>query len=194
MKKILLASASKRRCEIFSYFSLPFETCEHTFDERSVPYDGNPEKYVQTLSREKALCVSHQYKDKVIVAADTIVVHEGEVLHKAKNKEDAFSILSRLSNSPHTVVSGIAVYYEGFCQTSVDTTTVYMAKLTPEKIEAFLQTELWKDKAAAYAIQGVGSLLVERIEGCYYNVIGLPVIPLSKLLQQVGIDLWAHLL
>ncbi len=193
MNPIILASESPRRCEILGYFTIPWEIVPHTFDERSLPYEGESDLYVQALAKEKALSVANKFPHRTIIAADTIVVHQNTILHKAKDRDEAFYMLKSLSNSSHVVTSGIAVYHEGHCMTDFDKTVVYIRKLDDEQIEAFLETLLWTDKTGAYAIQGVGSLLVERIEGCYYNVIGLPVIPLSSMLKEIGIDLWEHL-
>jgi septum formation protein len=190
---LVLASTSPRRREILNYFTIPWEIIPHTFDERSLPYEGESDLYVQALAKEKALSVAKKFPHRTIIAADTIVIHQGTLLHKAKDKTEAFAMLQTLADSSHMVSSGIAVYHEGQCMTDFDKTTVYIRKLNDQQIEAFLDTSLWTDKTGAYAIQGVGSLLVERIEGCYYNVIGLPVIPLSRMLKEIGIDLWKYL-
>jgi septum formation protein len=193
MIPLILASVSPRRSEIMNYFTIPWEIVPHTFDERSLPFKGDREDYVTTLSKEKALNVAKRFPQRTIIGADTIVFHKGSILNKPTTREEAFQMLSTLSNSSHEVLTGIAVYHDGFCSCSYDRTIVHIRPLNEAQITAFLDTSIWVDKAGAYAIQESGSLLVERIEGCYYNVVGLPVIPLSNLLTKIGINLWKHL-
>jgi septum formation protein len=189
---LILASTSPRRKEILNYFNLPFEAVAHTFDERSIQFSGNKENFVTQLAQEKAKNVGESRPNSVIIGADTVVFLENTILNKPKNRLEAFSMLQRLSGNVHEVLTGIALYYNGSIYTKHDSTLVFFRKLTPSQINAFLDTNLWIDKAGAYAIQGAGSLLVHRIEGCYYNVVGLPVVMLAQLLLEVGIDLWKH--
>ena len=190
---LVLASASPRRLEILRSFSLPFEVFPHTFDERSVPWNGEDHDYAKELSSSKALNVAQRLPSRTIVAADTIVVIDGKALGKPKDKDDAKRMLLLLSGQWHRVITGICVVSSGKVLTRTDETKVLLQPLTDAHIEAYLDLNQWQDKAAGYAIQGAGAILVQRIEGCYYNVIGLPVVPLAFMLSEIGIDVWRYL-
>jgi len=193
MKPLILASQSPRRIQILNMFNLPFEQAEHGFDERTIPWDGNAHEYTKKLAIEKGRNVALRFPDRIIISADTIVVLNDSILTKPANRDDAFAKLKSLSGTWNHVVTSIAVLHKTQIYSSSDETRVYIQPLTDEQIHTYLSLDEWQDKAGGYAIQGHGSLLVQRIEGCYYNVIGLPVIPLSKLLKDVGIDLWHFL-
>ena len=190
---LVLASESPRRCEIFRSFSIPFEVVPHTFDERSVVWDGAGGEYAKQLACSKALNVSQRLPDRTVVAADTIVVIDGDVLGKPKSRSEAARMLRLLAGRWHRVITGLCVAAPGKELARTDETRVLLQPLSDAQINAYLDLDLWKDKAAGYAIQGAGALLVQRIEGCYYNVIGLPVVPLASMLSEVGIDLWQYL-
>ena len=193
MIPIILASQSPRRKQILEYYNLPFEQLSHNFDERSIPWSGKNHDYVKALSRQKAMEVSSRFPDRTIIGADTIVELDGELLTKPKNLEDAVKMISKLSGKKHTVVTGIAIIHNGHTFLDSDETCVQIQPLTEVQIHNYLKIGQWHDKVGGYAIQGAGALLVERIEGCYYNVIGLPVICLARLLKKIDIDLWDYL-
>ncbi len=190
---LILASESPRRLEILHYFTLPFEKVPHTFDERTIPWKGSAHAYAQQLSTEKAHTVSERFPDRAVLAADTIVVIDGELLTKPIDRADAMLMLRRLAGNWHEVITSIALSYNGKTQARSDETRVLMQPLTDQQIEAYLKLNVWSDKVGGYAIQGAGSILIERIEGCYYNVIGLPIVPLTSMLEDIGIDLWQYL-
>lgn len=190
---IILASQSPRRREIFRYFTLPFEQVSHTFDEESYPKTMSPHEYVKNLSIEKAHNVHERYPENIVVAADTIVVIDEEILSKPRNRTEAAHMMHALSGKWHTVITGICIKsFEKVLSQSLET-KVLLQSLTEQEIQAYLDRGEWHDKVGGYAIQGVGSLFVERIDGCYYNVMGLPVGLLSSMLQQVGINMWNYL-
>jgi septum formation protein len=191
---LILASESPRRLEILNYFKLPFEKVPHTFDERAIPWEGSAHAYAQQLSTEKAMNVAGRFPSRTVLAADTIVVIDGELLTKPKDIGDAIQMLHRLAGNWHEVITSIALFsYDGKIQTRSDETRVLMQPLTNQQIEAYLRLNVWSDKVGGYAIQGAGSILIQRIEGCYYNVIGLPIVPLTSMLADIGIDLWQYL-
>jgi septum formation protein len=190
---IVLASGSPRRLEILMAFSIPFEVAPHTFDERSVPWSGDAHEYAKVLATSKAVNVAQRFPSRTVVAADTIVVIEGQVLGKPKDRADATRMLHVLAGKQHSVITGVCVASSGKVLSKTDETTVLLQPLTEAQINAYLDRDQWKDKAAGYAIQGSGALLVQGIKGCYYNVIGLPVVPLASMLSEVGIDLWRYL-
>ena len=190
---IILASQSPRRREIFRYFSLPFEQIFHEFDEASYPMGEIPRDYAKGLSLEKAKDVFSRYPENVVVAADTIVVINGLTLSKPKNRSDALQMIHSLSGKWHTVITGVSVISSTGSHSSSAETQVLLNSITEEQIQSYLDRGEWHDKVGGYAIQGVGSLLVNRIDGCYYNVMGLPVGVLSSLLREAGVDLWKFL-
>ncbi len=187
---VILASQSPRRREIFRYFSLPFEQVSHSFDESSFPTNVSPEEYAKGLSLEKAKDVAARYKESVIVAADTIVVIDGVILSKPKDRADASRMLHSLSGKWHRVITGVTVGSNGTFKTDSAETRVLLNSVTEEEIQSLLDRGEWHDKVGGYAIQGVGSLLVRRIDGDYYNVMGLPVGLLASMLNQFRINLW----
>ena len=190
---LILASESPRRSEILRSFSIPFEVVPHTFDERSLSRSGTDHEYAQRLASSKALNVAERFPSRTIVAADTIVVIDEEVLGKPKDLAEASRMLRLLAGRWHRVITGLCVVTPGKTISRTDETRVLLQPMTDAQINAYLDLNQWKDKAAGYAIQGAGALLVQRIEGCYYNVIGLPVVPLASMLSEVGIDLWQYL-
>ena len=190
---LILASESPRRLEILRSFSIPFEVAHHTFDERSIAWDGRAHEFVKSISQCKAQNVAERFPSRTVVAADTIVVIDGQFLGKPKDRNDALRMFQLLAGRWHHVVTGVCVVSSGTVKTRTDETKVLIQPLTDSQIKAYLDLNQWKDKAAGYAIQGAGALLVQRIEGCYYNVIGLPVVPLASMLSEFGIDLWRYL-
>jgi septum formation protein len=121
------------------------------------------------------------------------VTKDGKLFNKPRSKHEAEEMLLELSHRWHTVVTAIALYHEGEITSKAAETRVLLSKLDKRHIDLYLKLDEWKDKAAGYAIQGVGSLIVERIEGCYYNVMGLPISLLNTMLKDAGIDLWEYL-
>jgi septum formation protein len=190
---LILASESPRRKQIMKYFSIPFETIPHTFDEKSIPWQGSPHAYVSTLAEEKVKNVAQNHPNRVVVAADTIVVIDGELLSKPTSRDDATRMLKKLSGRWHSVVTAMAIACHGQVSSRTDETRVLMQLMNDHHIEKYLNLNIWSDKAGGYAIQEAGSLLVQRIDGCYYNVIGLPVSTLASMLEEVGIDIWDFL-
>ncbi|MCL4552650.1 MAG: Maf family protein [Candidatus Marsarchaeota archaeon] len=190
---LILASESPRRKQILQYFTIPFESIPHTFDEKSIPWQGSPHPYVNSLAGEKAKNVAATHPDRIVIAADTIVVINGELLTKPLSRSDAKRMLQQLSGTWHSVVTAIAVARDGQVSCRTDETRVLMQVLPESRIEKYLDLNIWSDKAGGYAIQEAGSLLVQRIDGCYYNVIGLPVGTLCSMLEEVGIDMWNYL-
>lgn len=193
MKRLLLGSQSPRRKEIMSYFSLPFEQVSPDFNEEAVPYDGDPAAYVCELSDGKALSLATRFPEAIILTADTIVWKEGKLYGKPKDAASAFQALSELVGSWHSVFTGVTVWHNKRVLNQVEETRVLFNHLTPEQIRHYHTKLHWADKAGGYAIQMAGGLIVNRIEGCYYNVMGLPINSVRHLLLKVGIELWDYL-
>lgn len=189
--KLILASSSPRRREILSYFSLPFEIINPDFIEESVEFNNDPEDLVRQIAIGKAKCL--QNKDSIILAADTLVYKDGKVYGKPKNEEEAFQFINELQGGWHTVYSGVAVSKENELFSGIEKTNVLFNPLSKKQIQQYLNALHWADKAGGFTIQLAGSLIVKKIDGCYYNVMGLPVNLVQKLLKKMGIDLWDHM-
>ena len=153
--------------------------------ERELP----PEELVRRISAEKARAVREQAgMDAVVIAADTVVALDGAVLGKPADELEAFKMLSTLSGCRHQVYTGLTVLRGEERHTVSEETTVAFRELSEEEISCYIQTGEPMDKAGAYGIQGLGALLIEGIQGDYYNVMGLPVCRLGGILRQLGVD------
>jgi septum formation protein len=191
--RLILGSQSPRRREILSFFSLPFEQVSAHFDEESVPFEGDPVKYAKTLSEGKANSLMNRFPNAVILTADTVVFKEGKIFNKPANEEENFAILQELNGSWHSVFTSITTTYDSLKITECDETRVQFHKLNETQLQSYHKAFQGNDKAGGYGIQEAGSIIVKRIEGCFYNVMGLPLNALQKVLKPVGIDLWQYL-
>lgn len=188
MKPIILASASPRRKELLSQAGIPFVVQPSGVDEGAAVLTGSPAKKAETLAYLKAADVAQGYSEGLILGADTIVVLDDEIFGKPENEEDAFNMLTRLSGREHHVITGVALVDAGTgeVKTGSEITKVRFAQLSPEEIRHYISTGEPEGKAGAYAVQGIGALLVEGIQGCYANVVGLPLMKLRKMLEEFG--------
>jgi len=187
--KLILASASPRRAEILRKAGFDFEVVPAHADESPRPGEAATD-YVRRLAEEKARTVARQLaKDTVddsrfIIGADTVVVIDGEILGKPSAAANAREMLRRLSGKTHDVYSGLAVLQgNGTAHTAVEKTRVTFEPLSEEEIESYIASGEPFDKAGAYAIQGRGGKFISRIEGCYFNVMGLPLARLYAMLR-----------
>ena len=192
MVHIVLGSQSPRRKEILEFFHLPFTVASSDFDESSIPFDSSPEEFVKTQAKEKALSLQSRYPQDLIITADTTVYLNNKLFQKPLHEEEAFSFLKELSGRTHAVCTAVAILYQGKLLSDVAVTKVTFHSLTDTQIRQYIVVTNPLDKAGAYGIQGLGSLIVSKIEGCYYNVVGLPIYTLYKLLKNFGIDLWDY--
>jgi len=171
--QLILASASPRRRELLSLFGIPFvirvADIDETMDPEKAPFDE-----VSRVSRLKALAVPAETGD-VVIAADTIVVCAGKVLGKPKTEEEAAAMLRLLSGRDHQVMTGVTVRRGDYCETFTDVTDLHFRELTDREIERYVASGEPMDKAGAYGIQGGAALFCEKMNGDYYNVMGLPV-------------------
>lgn len=189
--KVILASKSSRRSDILSNIGLKFDVVKSGCDE-SYDVSMKPEDVVKYLSYKKAYNVAENLRyDALVIGADTIVVLDGMIMGKPKSTKDAFDMLKKLSGRCHTVYTGICVIKTQSLEKLVDfeSTIVKIKDLSDEEIENYIKSGEPMDKAGGYAIQGLGSLIVERLNGCYFNVVGLPVYKLSCMLKKFGLDL-----
>lgn len=195
MSEIILASASPRRRELMENMGLSFTVKVSEADESAVDTDVCPEIYVQELALLKAAAVAKDViknKNAVVISADTVVVNNGKILGKPKDEADAKRILRSLSGRTHSVYTGFCVMRlcDAFTVCKNVRTDVVFKKLTAEKIEKYVKTSEPMDKAGAYGIQGLGAMLVEKIDGDYFNVVGLPISELAEVLEtEFGFEL-----
>jgi nucleoside triphosphate pyrophosphatase len=197
---LLLASASPRRQELLRNAGIPFTVCPANV--RELPLAGeSPRDCAERLAREKALAVFRRQPDQTVLGADTIVVVEGEMLGKPRDGADAMRMLRLLSGRTHQVTTGVCLVAPplrtenhelrtGFEDIRSETTVVTMTTLTEEEIRSYVATGEPTDKAGAYAIQGAASRWIPRIDGDYFNVVGLPVALVCRMLQEHGLDGW----
>jgi septum formation protein len=185
---LVLASASPRRRELLAGLGLQFTVRPADVDE--TPREGeDPGVYVLRLAQEKAAAVARD-QEELVLAADTTVVVDGEILGKPSDEEDARRMLRRLSGREHEVLTGIALCEAGRRDaSSVERSRVRMAALSEDEIAWYAASGEPLDKAGAYAIQGLGSLFVEAVAGNYSNVVGLPVPAVYRLFAALGYDL-----
>lgn len=183
---LVLASASPRRTAILDMLGLAHEVMPARVAEVPRP-DEPPEAYVERLAREKAAAVAAARPDAIVLAADTEVVLDGEVLGKPVGAAAAVQLLLRLSGREHAVLTGVAVAAPGGeVHASVERTTVRFRAFGRADAEAYAATGEPLDKAGAYGIQGMGAALVSAVDGDYYTVVGLPVAGLLRLLERAG--------
>ena len=186
-KQLVLASKSPRRKDLLEGIGMDFIVHPSNFEEK----DGDmpPEDLVIHNAIGKAQRVARHYKNSLIIGVDTVVVVEGHILGKPKNKEDAKRILRLLSNTTHKVISGLCVMDTNSKKTisAIEETLVTIDRLDEEDIENYVNSGEGSDKAAGYAIQGKGSLFIKKIDGDYFNVVGLPIYKLRKILKEFGL-------
>ena len=186
--KFILASASERRKDLLSRIVSNFEVKISNFDEEKVEVSTNIENYVKTLAEGKAKDVALNCdNDSIIIGADTIVVIGDNILGKPKDKNHAFQMLKLLSNNVHRVYSGVAVInnQKNIMKSECLYTEVYFSEISDDEIWRYIESGECLDKAGAYGIQGYGGVFAEKINGCYYNVVGLPLNLLSKMIKNV---------
>ena len=181
---LILASASPRRSELLRNAGIPFVVEPAHVPEQPLPNEP-PLVYAQRLACDKARAVFARHPDGVVLGADTIVVADEHLLEKPRDAEDATRMLRLLSGRTHQVITGVCLMSDGFEQTEAEITEVRFSSLTETEIADYIATGEPMDKAGAYAIQGMASRWVERIDGCYFNVVGLPVPRVYRMLRRL---------
>lgn len=190
MKKIILASQSPRRKQLLKQLGLEFDIVTSGVEETLNPR-LKPRHQAEELALQKAQSVAEKFDDAVIIGADTLVALGDEIIGKPKNENDAKRMLKRLRGRQHTVITGFVLIDTASKRTIIKSveTKVWFRKLSPQEISTYVEKEKPLDKAGAYAIQGLGSLFVEKIEGDYFGTVGLPLFTLAKELKKLGVDI-----
>jgi septum formation protein len=184
--RVVLASASPRRRQLLELIGIAHEVRPANIDESMRPRE-NPRRHAERLAREKASAIAKRDPDLITIAADTIVVVNRKVLGKPKDAEDAARMLAMLSGREHLVTTAVAVARGKKLRSAVEEVRVKFRRLRDDEIDAYIATGEPMDKAGAYGIQGYGATIVERIEGDYFAVMGLPIVRLIGLLRDVGV-------
>jgi septum formation protein len=183
---VVLASGSPRRRELLELVGIEHEVRPSNIDE-TMHSSETPRGHAERLAREKASAVADANATTITIAADTIVVVDGEVLGKPTDARVAARMLRMLSGREHTVFTAVAVSRGGELRSSVEEVVVRFRHLDDAEIESYIATDEPMDKAGAYGIQGFGATIVERVEGDYFAVMGLPLVRLVALLEDVGV-------
>ena len=184
MAHLILASSSPRRRELLAQLGLAFDICSPDIDETALP-DESAAVYVERLARTKAKAVQLQYPDAVVIAADTSLGLDGQILGKPESKQHAFEIWEKISGRTHDVFSGVCVRTKEQICSIVVRTQVEFQTLSQSDMESYWATGEPLGKAGAYAIQGIAARYIPRIDGSYSNVVGLPLYETVQLLQAV---------
>ncbi len=190
MKRIILASASPRRKELLEKIGLRFKVEPSNYEE-DMHSELEPHDFARKISLEKAEAVASKHKNAIVIAADTFIVFGGQILGKPHTENEARKMLETINGTSHSVITGFSIIDTDKNKTlskSVET-KIYIRKLTLAEIDAYVKSKEPLDKAGAYAIQGLGAVIVEKIEGDYFNVIGLPLSALTEALKEFGINI-----
>ncbi|NTU99447.1 septum formation inhibitor Maf [Candidatus Falkowbacteria bacterium] len=191
-RRIILASRSPRRKALLEQVGLDFEVRESEYEEDMQALE-DPIELVKFLALKKAEDVAKHYDDAIVIGADTFVVYDNKFIGKPKDAVDAQRILKMLSGQENTIVTGFAVIdtVSGKVVNSCDKATIKIRKLSDEDIDSYIATGEPLDKAGAFGIQGVGAVIVERVDGDYHNIMGLPLSKLYDELKNMGVDILA---
>lgn len=186
---MILASASPRRREILENFGFSLKVIIKNIEE--ISNEKQVEKKIMDIAQKKAMAVAVDFSNKNVVAADTVVVLNNEILGKPKDEKEAYKMLKKLSGKNHNVITAYSYINlkENKIYTDYDITKVFFKELTEKDIEWYIKTKEPFDKAGAYGIQGKGAFLVEKIEGDFFNVMGFPLGKFIRFLQEIGINL-----
>ena len=186
---MILASASPRRKEILENFGFSFKTIVKNIDETSDK--THAEEKILEIAEKKARAVAIDFPDENVVGADTVVVVDGKILGKPKNKEEAFSMLKSLSGRSHEVITAFSFINinKNISYSDYEITKVYFKNLTDDEINWYINTKEPMDKAGAYGIQGKGAFFVEKIEGDFFSVMGFPLGKFVRFLNKTGFNL-----
>lgn len=189
MKKIILASSSPRRKQLLEQLGLSFEIIPSNIEEVIEPH-LNLREQAESLALQKAQAVAEKVAEGIVLGADTLVALGNEIIGKPQDEQDAKRILKKLRDRQHTVVTGFVLIDKETNRTIVKSveTKVWFRKFSSEEIDAYVARENLMDKSGAYAITGIAAVFIEKIEGDFYNVVGLPLFTLARELNKLGVS------
>lgn len=189
-QRFILASSSPRRKELLKLIGIEPLILIPEVDEQRQPGE-ELETFLKRVTLEKGRAVYQpDYRDKPIICADTIVYCDNRLIGKPRDREEARSFMRLLSANTHEVWTGLGLLYKGKQYYGVSRTRVEFSEISQSELDYYLENEHYMDKAGAYAIQGMASLFVKRIEGCYFNVMGFPLNLFYNMLKQIGVEIW----
>jgi len=191
--KLILGSQSPQRKAILGFFHIPFEQISSDFPEETVPFIGDPHAYAIAMSEGKSLALQYPDPEAIILTSDCIVYHNGIVYGKPKDPEDGLIMLRTLSGTTHKVISAVTVRQGQRMLSASEEPEVELNPLTDQQILDYQKAIHSWNKAGGFSVLNMGSIAVKKINGCFYNVVGLPVNTTRDLLMQFGVDLWKHL-
>jgi septum formation protein len=183
---LILASASPRRAQILSMLGFEFDVVPTRVEEEALP-GATPRQHAEELARDKAAAAATQHPDALCIGADTIVVLDDDVLEKPTSPDDALHMLQRLQGRWHTVYTAVALHHakgKRHCS-GIEATQVHFRQLDTAFLRRYAHSGEPDDKAGAYAIQGLGAMLVREVRGCFYNVMGFPIVRFLELLDEL---------
>ncbi|VVB79472.1 Septum formation protein Maf [uncultured archaeon] len=192
-QKIILASTSPRRKELAQQMGLDFEIVPSSYEE-DMTLDLSPKELAKTLAYGKAKDVAGKFDEGIVIGIDTFVVFNGKKLGKPKSKQQAIDMLKSFSGKSQEVYSGIALID---CKTKkeikdFEVTTLKFRKMNDEEIKKYVETGEPMDKAGAYAVQGLSSIFIEKVNGCYQNIVGFPIHKIYQSLTKLGVDIFEY--
>jgi len=192
MRKIILASKSKARRKLLKQIGLKFTVTESNAKEQKSHKKGCSRLVIDN-ALNKAKEVAKRLSAGIIIAADTIVLSGNKIIAKPKNMKDAFKTLKLLSKKPQWVYTGLAVLDidQNKLITDYEKTKIYMYKLNDKEIKSYFKKVSPLDKAGSFDIQGIGGMFIDRVEGCFYNVVGMPLAKLAKILKKLDVDIFS---
>ena len=195
MKKLILATASSRRIDMLNDMGIKFKAVKSFYNEPERIKGQKPSEYVEANAEGKAKSVSKKFNKGIVVGSDTVVVYKNRVLGKPKDMNEAFEYINLLNGKTHSVYTGLSIIN---CETgkhlsSHEKTLVSFRTLMDSEMADYMNRIDPLDKAGAYAIQGEGALLVEKINECYYNVVGFPISKLESMLLEFGTSLFDYM-
>lgn len=186
---MILASASPRRQALLQQIGLNFQVVPSKSKEKDGMECEDPQELVRYNAVEKAKDVAQKFPQEIVLGADTVVVLDRQIFGKPRDDEQAKWMLKRLAGRKHQVYTGIAFVQGGHCWSDIETTFVWLCDMTEQEVEQYVKNAKPLDKAGAYAIQGLAGSYVKRIEGCYFNVVGLPLYRMMQLAKKAGLAL-----
>ncbi|NMB41733.1 MAG: septum formation protein Maf [Firmicutes bacterium] len=186
MNSLILASASPRRAALLKQIGVDFRIIESCYKEPVVCNDDQ----VEAIALGKAREVGKRYPESLVLGADTLVVCNGEVLGKPQDEQEARFMLAALSGKPHKVVTGVALVHKTREMTAREETMVWMKPLAEKEIDAYIASGEPFDKAGSYAVQGKGAVFVQKVDGCFFNVVGLPLQKTVAMLEEWNYAIW----
>ena len=187
-RNLVLASRSPRRYDLMSGMGFEFEVIPAGEDAERKAECSDPHRLPGIAARLKCDEVAARHPGAIVIAADTVVIQDGEILNKPSDDKEAVRFLERLAGRTHTVVTGVVIQrrHDGVDLSASESTRVTFRALDDAEIAAYVATGEGRDKAGSYAAQGLGASLIESIDGCFYNVVGLPVALVCRLLRKIG--------